>query len=59
MPRTRNAKWQADALHYLLSGDAVILIRPATGLNAATVRAIGSHPVVARSHGYTVYRSGR
>jgi alpha-1,2-mannosyltransferase len=59
VPRTKNRRWQADALHYLLSGDAVILIRPATGLNVATIRAITSHPVLARSHGYTVYRSGR
>lgn len=59
VPRTRNRKWQADALRYLLSGDAVILIRPATGLNTHTIRAITSHPVLARSHGYTIYRSGR
>ncbi|MDQ2797165.1 MAG: hypothetical protein M3Y06_08375 [Actinomycetota bacterium] len=59
VPRTRNRKWQTDALRYLLSGDAVILIRPAAGLNAGTVRAVRSHPVLARSHGYTVYRTGR
>lgn len=58
-PRPRNRKWQADLRPYLLSGNAVILIRPATGLSAATRRAVTSHPVLARSHGYTVYRIRR
>ncbi len=55
--RSRNAKWQADILRYLDSGDAAIVIRSATGLSADTERRIRQWPVLERSHGYTVYRT--
>ena len=54
-PRPSNPRWQADLLRYLLSGQAILVIRSGTGLSAATWRAIRRHPVLARAGGYTVY----
>jgi hypothetical protein len=53
--RVRNAKWQRDIRAYLLSGNALILIRPATGLSPATRAAVSRGTVLARSGGYVVY----
>lgn len=47
--RTRNQRRQTDVMHCLLSGDAVVSIRPATGLDAASLRTIRSVPVPASS----------
>jgi hypothetical protein len=55
LPRGRNPRWQADILRYLLSGQALLVIRPGTGLSAATWRAIRRHPVLAQAGGYTIY----
>ena len=55
LPRGRNPRWQADLLRYLLSGQALLVIRPGTGISAATWRAIQRHPVLARAGGYVVY----
>lgn len=56
LSRPRNVKWQRDIQRYLLSGDAFILIRPDTGLSAATRRTLTRRPVVARSGRFVVYR---
>jgi hypothetical protein len=55
--RLQNAKWQVDVRRYLLSGDAVIVIRGATGLSPATARLIRRLPVQARAGGYVVHRT--
>lgn len=57
--RAHNARWQHDLRRYLLSGDAMILIRSATGVSTATERILTAYPVLERSHGYTVYRVNR
>jgi alpha-1,2-mannosyltransferase len=54
--RPRNSRWQHDVRHYLLSGDAVIVIRDAAGLDANTLRAVDDHPVLEAADGYVVYR---
>ena len=56
--RRANRKWQADVRAYLLSGDAVIIIRPdGTGLSAATAAAIRQGGVLASADGHVVYRT--
>jgi alpha-1,2-mannosyltransferase len=57
--RARNARWQVDLRRYLLSGNAVILVRTrsGTGPSAATLRIIAGHHVIATAGGYTVYRT--
>lgn len=55
LSRPANRLWQRDLRRYLLSGDAVIVIRDGTGLAPATMDAVTDHPVLDRSHGYTVY----
>jgi hypothetical protein len=47
--RPHNVKWQADLRRYLLSGEAVIVIRRGTGLAPATRRAIERLPVLGRA----------
>ena len=54
--RPLNVRWQRDLRRYLLSGQAVILVRAGTGVSAATRAAIDAHPVLEQSDGYTVYR---
>lgn len=54
--RPHNRRWQVDVERYLLSGDAVILIRPTTGLSGPTRRAVTSLRPLVTSHGITVYR---
>lgn len=54
--RSHNRKWQADLRRYLLSGNAAVIIRTATGFSAATQDTIEDLPVLARDHGITVYR---
>ena len=58
IPRRANAKWQADLRAYLLSGDAVIVIRPTgTGLSPATAAAIRQGGVLVAVGGHAVYRT--
>jgi alpha-1,2-mannosyltransferase len=60
IPRRANAKWQDDVRTYLLSGDAVILVRvDGTGLSRATLAAIRQGGVLAAADGYTIYRTPR
>jgi alpha-1,2-mannosyltransferase len=54
--RIHNPKWQRDMRRYLLSDDAVLIISPITGLDAATWRAIRHHSVLERAGPYVVYR---
>jgi hypothetical protein len=54
--RVRNLKWQADLRRYLLSGNATVVIRGATGIDNATRRVIDRLPVIAHDDGVTVYR---
>ncbi len=53
--RSVNQKWQRDIRGYLLSGDAVVVIRSITGLSAETKKAIDAKPVLGSADGYTVY----
>lgn len=53
--RWQNRKWQRDLRRYLLSGNAVILFRTATGVDRATRRKIERLPVFARSGPDVVY----
>jgi alpha-1,2-mannosyltransferase len=53
--RWHNRRWQRDLRRYLLSGNAVILLRYATGVDAATRRMIDRLPVFARSGQDVVY----
>jgi alpha-1,2-mannosyltransferase len=53
--RSANHRWQRDVLRYLLSGDAVILIRDATGLSPATRRALAAHPALDARLRYPIY----
>lgn len=56
VPRADNSRWQRDLLAYLTSGDAVFLVRVrGTGEDAATLRALRSGPVLARSGSDVVY----
>jgi hypothetical protein len=57
-PRVDNTRWQRDLRRYLLSGDAVILIRSGTGAAPSTKDAVSGHPVLRTSDGYTIYRTG-
>ena len=60
VPRRANARWQADLRAYLLSGDAVIIVRAAgTGLSAATTAAVRQGGVLASAGGHAVYRTPR
>jgi hypothetical protein len=54
--RAHNTKWQSDLRDYLLHGDATIIIRRRTGLDAATRRLIRHLPVLESAHGVRVYR---
>jgi alpha-1,2-mannosyltransferase len=54
--RAHNAKWQSDLRDYLLDGDATIIIRRSTGLDAATRRLIRHLPLLESAHGVRVYR---
>jgi hypothetical protein len=59
--RPANARWQADLQRYLLSGNAVITIRTATGYDAATKQLLTRLPVLARVGHFVLRRvpSGR
>lgn len=55
VPRNRNGRWQADVARFLLSGQAVIVHRTATGLDAATVRRIDAGPTLARAGSWALH----
>jgi alpha-1,2-mannosyltransferase len=55
--RPHNARWQATVLHYLRSGDALIVVRSASGIDRATRSALDSGCLLARDGPYSVYRT--
>lgn len=57
VPRVENVRWQRDILRYLRSGDAVVLARPATGIDAATRRKLGRDCVLAAAGTFRAYRT--
>jgi alpha-1,2-mannosyltransferase len=57
VPPLRNRRWQRDVTRYLLSGDATMVVRPQTGLNAASWRLIRAHGVLATSGNIIIYRT--
>jgi alpha-1,2-mannosyltransferase len=54
--RAHNAKYQADLLRYLFSGQAAIVIRAGTGLSPATRRTLDRLPVLESAGGVRVFR---
>ena len=56
--RRRNEDWQALALDYFRSGDAVIAVRfsTASGFSRATARTVAGWPVIAQAGGYAIRR---
>jgi hypothetical protein len=58
LSRRKNPRWQRDLLTYLRSGNAVLLDRPDTGLDASSLRVIHSGRVLA-ARGVWVLRAGR
>ena len=56
--RLKNKRWQRDLRRYLLSGDAVILVRTAeSGTGRATLRAVQRGGVLVRAPGQLIYRT--
>jgi alpha-1,2-mannosyltransferase len=55
--RPHNARWQATVLHYLRSGDAMIAVRAASGIDRATRSAVDGDCVLASDGPYSVYRT--
>ncbi len=55
--RRHNLVWPRDVERYLQSGDAAVLIRSGTGLSPATRAQLTRGGVLARSHGYVIYRT--
>ena len=55
LSRSTTPRWQRDLRRYLLSGDAVIVVRPGTGYSRATRRAIARHRVLGTADGYIIY----
>jgi hypothetical protein len=59
-PRVQNAKWQRDLRRYLLSGQAVIVVRRAgSGVSPATMTILRRGAVLATEGGHAVYRTAR
>jgi hypothetical protein len=55
--RTHNQPWQRELQHYLLAGDAVVMVRAdGTGPSAQTLALVTRGPALARGDGYVVYR---
>jgi hypothetical protein len=60
VPRARNARWQRDLTHYLLSGNAVTIFRAAgTGIGSRLTQVLRREPVLASVDGFTVFRTRR
>lgn len=57
--RPVNRRWQRDVRSYLLSGRAVIVHRPGTGLSTASRRAIDALPVLAAKDGWVLHATRR
>lgn len=57
VPAQGNVRWQRDVTRYLLSGDATMVVRPQTGLSAASWRLITAHGVLAASGNIVIYRT--
>ena len=57
VPPQLNRRWQRDVTRYLLSGDATMVVRPQTGLDAASWRLIEAHGVLAASGNIVIYRT--
>ncbi len=57
VPPQGNQRWQRDVTRYLLSGDATMVVRPQTGLDAASWRLIKAHGVLAASGNIVIYRT--
>ena len=56
--RRANKHWQSDLRRYLLSGDAVILVRTAqSGTSPATLRAVQRGGVLVRTSSQRIYRT--
>lgn len=55
--RKGNQKWQRALRRYLTSGEAIILVRAATGINANTLSIVTSGGVLATEGGHTRYRT--
>jgi hypothetical protein len=55
LSRSANRRWQADIRRYLLSGNAVMIVRAETGLSPATRDAITDEPVLESRDGQVVY----
>jgi hypothetical protein len=55
--RSHNARWQADVLRYLHSGDAAILARPGTGLSHETRSTLDGDCRLATGSGFSAYRT--
>jgi alpha-1,2-mannosyltransferase len=55
-PRAHNDVWQAYALDYLRSGDAVVIARfsPGAGFSRKTARVVGSWPELGRAGKYVI-----
>ncbi len=55
--RPTNATWQGALQRYLLSGDAVVLVRAyRTGISRSTMKLITGYPVLRGIDGFVVYR---
>ncbi len=54
--RVRNPVWQRDLTQYLLSGDAVIVVRADTGISAATLKQLRRGGRIACADKHCVYR---
>ena len=57
VPPQDNTRWQRDVMSYLLSGDATMVVRPETGLSAASWNRIREHGELASSATIVIYRT--
>lgn len=55
LDRVTNERWQRHVSAYLTSGDALILVRTATGLSPATRAALARGPALARIGRFSLY----
>lgn len=54
--RPLNPVWQRDLTRYLLSGDAVVVVRAASGISATTLKRLRQGGRIACAHKHCVYR---
>lgn len=55
VPRNQNHRWQADVARFLLSGQATIIHRTATGLDVANRRRIDAGPTLAHAGSWALH----